>query len=206
MPTPTLSSINWPRHERASSLIPWPNQSGSIRLGARCANSKVRQIASAVYTDSFLQKFKEIDATQNIPVQNVRILTRATPPLDKGYKKSAAVVAGGIILGLFLGTGAAIGKEWAADVFRFPRIVEQVTDTHCDILPMVKANRKRAWFQDSTKSLLIGEYVLDAPYSRFAENLRNVKALIDATPGFKRLQGNRYRVFGGGRGQDDCRG
>ena len=39
-----------------------------------------------------------------------------------------------------------------------------------------------------TKSTLIEEFVLDAPYSRFTETLRNLKALIDATqsgPGAK---------------------
>ena len=84
------------------------------------------------------------------------------------------------MLGLFLGAGAAIAREWAADVFRTPKVVEQVTDIHCVVLPMVEANRERtAWFQGSTKSTLIEEFVLDAPYSRFTETLRNVKALIN---------------------------
>jgi len=42
---------------------------------------------------------------------------------------------------------------------------------------MVRAKRKRtAWFR--TKSKPIEEFVLDAPYSRFTETLRDVKALI----------------------------
>ena len=84
------------------------------------------------------------------------------------------------MLGLFLGAGAAVAREWAADVFRTPKAVEQVTGIHCVILPMVKANRERtAWFHGSTESMLIEEFVLDAPYSRFTETLRDVKALIN---------------------------
>ena len=86
------------------------------------------------------------------------------------------------MLGLFLGAGAAVAREWASDVFRTPRVVEQITDKTCVVLPMVKAKRERsAWFLGDTKSLPIEEFVLDAPYSRFTETLRNVKALIDTS-------------------------
>lgn len=73
-----------------------------------------------------------------------------------------------MMLGLFLGAGAAVGKEWVADVFRTPKAVEQVTGNKCVVLPLVEA-----------KSTPMEEFVLDAPYSRFTEALRNVKAQID---------------------------
>ena len=86
------------------------------------------------------------------------------------------------MLGLFLGAGAAVGREWLADVFRTPKAVEQVTGIHSVVLPMVEAKQERAaWFR-KTKRMPIEEFVLDAPYSRFTETLRNVKALIDAAP------------------------
>jgi succinoglycan biosynthesis transport protein ExoP len=131
--------------------------------------------------NNFLQKFQEINTvqTQTIPVRDARIVTKAAPPLHKSSKKSAFVLAGSIVLGLFLGAGAAIGREWAAGVFRSPNQVKQVTDIDCVILPTVKANRGRADF-GSTKSMLVEEFVLDAPYSRFTEALRNVKTLINA--------------------------
>src|SRR5262249_36181385 len=62
--------------------------------------------------------------------------------------------------------------------FRNPSQVKQATDIDCVILPTVKANRERTALA-STKSMLVEEYVLDAPYSRFTEALRNVKALIN---------------------------
>ena len=66
--------------------------------------------------NSFLQKFNEINSvqTQTIPVRDARIVTRAAPPLHKTSKKSTVVLAGSIMLGLLLGAGAAIGREWAS--------------------------------------------------------------------------------------------
>jgi succinoglycan biosynthesis transport protein ExoP len=130
--------------------------------------------------NNFLQKFQEINTvqTQTIPVRDARIITRATPPLHKSSKKSNIVFAGSIMAGLLLGAGAAIGKEWAAGVFRSSSLVKQVTDIDCVILPTVKADRGQTAF-GSTKSIFVEEFVVDAPYSRFAEALRNIKALIN---------------------------
>ncbi len=150
------------------------------------AQVKMRELESSADTlrnlyNSFLQKYKEINTLQaeTIPVQNARILTRATPP-NKSSKKAAAALAGGIIVGLFLGAGAAIAREWAADVFRNPKEVEQVTGMHCVILPLIKSNRDQTNpFDDGVKSMLLEEFVLDAPFSRFTEEVRNLKALIN---------------------------
>jgi succinoglycan biosynthesis transport protein ExoP len=133
--------------------------------------------------NSFMQKLLEMNAvgTQTIPVQDARILTRAAPPLHIGgsRKKVVTVLAGGIMLGLFLGAGAAIGREWTADVFRTPDMVKQVTDINCLILPTIKRSPEQT---GSTKSMFIEEFVLDAPYSRFTETLRNVKVWINPAP------------------------
>jgi succinoglycan biosynthesis transport protein ExoP len=129
--------------------------------------------------NSFLQKFQEMNTigTQTIPVQDVRIITRAAPQLHRGgTKKVAMVLAGGVMLGLCLGAGAAVAREWTADVFRTPNAVKELTDTNCVILPAVKASREQT---GSTKATFIEEFVLDAPYSRFTETLRNVKVLIN---------------------------
>ena len=136
----------------------------------------------------FLQKFEETIQTQTIPVTDSRIVTRATPPLYKSSPKSALALAGGIVLGLFMGAGAAMAREMTLDVFRTSNEVEQTTGIRClGILPIVTGNRKRTmWFGAWTKSLRTGltegieEFVLDAPYSRFTETLRHVKVSIDA--------------------------
>lgn len=140
--------------------------------------------------DSFLQKFQETIQTQTIPVTDSRVVTRATTPLDRSAPKTALVLVGGIVLGLFLGTGVAIERELTADVFRTPSEVAQTTGIRClGILPVVTTNRTPAlWFRRSTKTRRttsdrtegIEEYVLEAPHSRFTETLRNLKVSINS--------------------------
>jgi succinoglycan biosynthesis transport protein ExoP len=163
------------------------------------AQVKMRELESSADTlrnlyNGYLQKFKEIDTipTETAPIQDARIITRAAPPLHKSSsKKAIAVFAGSIMVGLFLGAGAAVAKEWMADVFRSPDAVEQVTDIHCVILPAVNAAQERtalvaarerkalvAAQERSASILAIEDFVLDSPYSRFTEALRNIKALI----------------------------
>jgi succinoglycan biosynthesis transport protein ExoP len=135
----------------------------------------LRELESSAETvrnlyNSTLQKFKDINTvqTETMPVQNARIITRAAPPLYKSPKKPLAILAGSTMLGLFLGVGVVMGREWLADVFRTAKAVEQLSERKCVVLPRIEA-----------RSTLIEEFVLDAPYSRFTETLRNVKALID---------------------------
>jgi polysaccharide biosynthesis transport protein len=151
------------------------------------AQVKMRELESSADTlrnlyNSFLQKFKEINTLQSetIPVQNARILTRAAP-LGKSSKKAAALLGGSIVVGLFLGAGAALAREWAADVFRTRQAVEEATSIPCVILSTVKG---RARAPGSTESMPLEEFVLDAPYSRFTETLRTLKAFIN-TDGIK---------------------
>ncbi len=140
--------------------------------------------------NSFLQKYQETIQTQTIPVTDTRILTRATPPLYKSSPETAFALAGGIVLGLIMGAGAAIAREMTLDVFRTSNEVEQTTGIRClGILPIVTGNRKRTlWFDDGTKSRRPGpdltegieEFVLDAPHTRFTETLRHLKVSINA--------------------------
>ena len=136
------------------------------------AQATMRELESAADNlrqlyNGFLQKFQEMN-TKPIAIQDTRIITRAAPSLHRSSKKAGLALGGGIVLGLFLGVGAAIAREWLADVFRTPSDVKRATGIDCVILPAV-----------ATKSIPIEEFVLHKPYSRFTETLRCVKALIN---------------------------
>jgi succinoglycan biosynthesis transport protein ExoP len=145
-------------------------------FGGSDATNELRELESTADTlrnlyNSTLQKFKETNTIESgsVPIQSARVISRAAPPLAKNSKKALVVMGGSVFLCLFLGIGAAVGREFLADVLRTPRAAEQVTGKKCVVLPMVEA-----------KSGSIEEYVLEAPYSRFTEALRGIKALIDA--------------------------
>jgi polysaccharide biosynthesis transport protein len=145
----------------------------------------LRQLESSADTlrslyNGFLQFSTNAIQLENIPLQNARLITRAAPSLQKNSKKKMMVFLGSIIAGFCLGGAAAVGREMAADVFRTSLAVEQVTGIYCVTLPMIKIKDKIASSQESKKTISIDEYVLDAPYSRFTEALRNLKAAITA--------------------------
>ena len=130
-----------------------------------------------------LQKFNEINKAQpqSIPVQDARIITRAAPSLHKDSKKPLAALGGSVVLGLLLGAAAALARDLAGGAFRTPGQVKSVTDIYCGIMPAVQANRRpNPLFARDTRPGMIEEYVLDAPYSRFAETIRSIKVLVDA--------------------------
>jgi len=143
------------------------------------------EVSRSLYS-SLLQKFQEISAaqTQEIGVQDVRIVTRAAPPLQRSSNRAMLVLAGSVAAGLFLGAGAVIGKEWLADVFRTPDAVIRATGIHSVVLPLAgEAARRDQVGRTDGKRSPIEEFVLDEPYSRFAETLRSVKAMINAAQG-----------------------
>jgi succinoglycan biosynthesis transport protein ExoP len=142
--------------------------------------------------NSFLQKFQETIQTQTIPVTDTRVVTRATPPLYKSAPKGMLALAGGMVLGFFIGASVAIARETLVDAFRTPNEVEQTTGVPClGILPNITNRRRTKWTQwfyhsansrrkelDSTEG--IEEYVLKAPHSRFTETLRHLQVSINA--------------------------
>ncbi|MFA5956095.1 GumC family protein [Hyphomicrobium sp.] len=121
-----------------------------------------------------LRKFNELN--QNRPdTQDAHIITRAAPPLRKNANKSLLVLAGGVIFGFLSGLGAAIGKEWVAGVYRTSEQVTRGTGIYCVILPKVDMRKSSGG--------RLADYVLDAPFSRYTEAIRKLRASMRAYPG-----------------------
>jgi polysaccharide biosynthesis transport protein len=162
------------------------------------AQVKLRDLESTADTyrtlyDSYLQKFQESIQQQSAPVADTRIITLATAPLFKSSPKTLLLIVAGLILGLFGGAGTVVAREMSADVFRSADDVERGTGFEClGTTPMVKPSRKtrRRQLQVSAMQRWTGhkafvassvcENVLEDPFSRFSEALRNVKVSIDS--------------------------
>ncbi len=128
-----------------------------------------------------LEQFNQVNRQPLNPIQDASVITRAAPELHKSSKKSLAVLAGGFVFGLLFGAGGAVARELAAGVFRTPEQVKQATGLYCVSLQSIEASGKQSISpQPSTSSMLLGEFVLDAPHSQFTESLRYIKALLDA--------------------------
>ncbi|CAM5762368.1 chain-length determining protein [Labrys miyagiensis] len=160
------------------------------------AQVKLRDLESTADTyrtlyDSYLQKFQESIQQQSAPVTDTRIITLATPPLFKSSPKTVLFIAAGLLLGLFAGAGSTLARELSADVFRSSDEVERSTGFEClGTAPTVRIGRKsrlrrledgrrRGGSRKALAAATVCENVLDEPFSRFSEALRNVKVSID---------------------------
>ena len=135
--------------------------------------------------NNLLQRYNDGNKSDAQPVagQDARIITRAAAPLRKTSRKSMLALGGGLGLGLLLGIGAALAREFAASVFRTPDQMRTVVDAYCAVLPAAKVSDIRSLVpRNQAGSGALTEYVLHAPYSRFTETLRNVKAMINVAP------------------------
>jgi polysaccharide biosynthesis transport protein len=144
--------------------------------------------------NNLLEKYQALAIQPDNPIQEARIITRASPPLSKNSNKPILVVVGGLVCGLLLGTGGALAREFAIGAFRTPEQVRQFTGIYCVSTPAVKFEDRQkkvarpdngrgeavAVTEANPSPMLLEEYVLDAPHSRFAESFRYIKALAEA--------------------------
>jgi succinoglycan biosynthesis transport protein ExoP len=132
--------------------------------------------------NTMLEKFNALNQQPLNPVQDARIITRAAPQLRKSSNKSLLVLGGGVLAGLLCGAGGAVAREVASGVFRTNEQVKQDTGIYCVSVPTVETSgSQNASSAAGPNPILLEEYVLDAPHSRFTEAFRNIKALTDAS-------------------------
>jgi succinoglycan biosynthesis transport protein ExoP len=138
--------------------------------------------------DNFLQRYMESVQQQSFPVTDARVITKASPPPAKSAPKSGLIMAVATLGGIILGVGAGMLREMSDRRFRTRRQVEALLHTDClAVLPSVKAGAmlSAADIQAEPRRIVRDGSALwhgiDAPFSRFAEAIRNIKVAIDLT-------------------------
>lgn len=152
------------------------------------AEVQLRDLESAADTyrnlyNTFLEKLQSTTQNQSFPISEARLISTATKPDHKSSPRSVLALFGGLVGGLCLGLGAAFARELLSDVLRTPGEVEEELGVKClGILPDIgPATRANAMLSTSaqTNAPELSRYVVDHPFSRFAETLRNIKVSID---------------------------
>jgi succinoglycan biosynthesis transport protein ExoP len=141
--------------------------------------ARMRELENAAGTlrnlyNRMLQQVSEMNRVEAQPsiTPDARVLMRAAPPTQtEASKKKLLILAGGSVLGLFLGVGVVFARNFPFGVFRTSQQVTYATGLPCAILPEILSAEEQA-------SLKTGEYALDWPYSRFAQALRSIWAMI----------------------------
>lgn len=152
------------------------------------AEVKLRDLESAADTyrnlyNNFLEKLQSATQNQSFPLSESRLISTASKPDHKSSPRTVLALVGGLVGGLCLGFGAAFARELLSDVLRTPGEVEDELGVKClGVLPDIRPATKTAALLSTsarTGPPDLSRYVVDHPFSRFAETLRNIKVSID---------------------------
>lgn len=152
------------------------------------AEVKLRDLESAADTyrnlyNNFLEKLQSATQNQSFPLSEARLISTATKPDRKSSPRTVLALMGGLVAGLCLGFGAAFARELLSDVLRTPAEVEDELGVKClGVLPDIRPPTKTGTLLSTsgkTGPPDLSRYVVDHPFSRFAETLRNIKVSID---------------------------
>ena len=125
------------------------------------------------------------------PVAGANLITPATPPVEKDYKKTFKIAALFPVAGLALGLGVALMRELLAGrAFRTSKSIQSRLRMAClGVLPKVETlsdqdGERRAQNDAAPRTLARGDRgiswtVVDYPLSRFSEGVRSIKLAID---------------------------
>lgn len=151
-----------------------------------------RSAVRATY-ESLLNRYTETVDQGSLPVTQARVVSLASPPSVKSWPKPLLIVAGSLAAGLMLGFGTAIARDLTDRSIRTRAQLESATGApHLGALPIFRLGRRqkrsagriggdqsgalaRKFSVSPSYSIAAG-----APFSRFAETLRNIKVMADA--------------------------
>ena len=158
----------------------------------------LRQLESATKNyrsqyDSLLQKYTETQQQQSFPITEARMITAA----ESGFKSSPVtgrVLSFAILGGLLLGAGIGWLREFWYRVFRTNKQVEAILGKDSiALLPRLPKTKKPRREQptgsqsDDPRMVARGPdlswTVIEAPFSRYAEEVRSIKLAMDVNRG-----------------------
>ena len=151
--------------------------------------------------NTFLSRYNASLQQAATPVAVANVISPATPPDQKNYKKTFKVAAVFPVAGLALGLGTALLRELLAGrSFRTSRSIQSRLRMAClGVLPKVeRAKRtrrlKRGQNDTAPRTLVRGDRgvswtVIDYPLSRFSEGIRSIKLAIDMEKGSGKVIG-----------------
>ena len=126
------------------------------------------------------------------PITEARVISNASPPLEKSKPKTRLVLALSVIGGLGLGICLALVRDLMDRVFRTTKQIEAELKIPCiALVPRVKDEiAKQPWTQAilnrnasgpkaNADQLEVFRTVINSPLSSFAEAIRSIKLSID---------------------------
>ena len=164
------------------------NQS-MVRLRELQSNAQ----SSRTLYESFLQRYMDAVQQETYPATEARLITPAVPPSSPSKPSRVGIIGASLIGGLLVAFGIATLRELLDGVFRSAMQVERSIGLTClATLPRLKSGKpSRAALaaralpaeppspREITRPPPLHRFVIDEPFSPFAEGLRAVKIAID---------------------------
>ncbi len=165
---------------------------------ANHAQVALRQLEASAQTykalyDSFLSRYADSLQEQSSPIAAASVITKASPPDSRNYKKTFAIAALFPFAGLALGFGIALLREHTRRVFWTAKLIESTLHIPClGILPRVGVAEKplrstqvalsdaafeKRWVV--TGGMGVSWTVVARPFSRFSDGVRAIKLAVD---------------------------
>jgi succinoglycan biosynthesis transport protein ExoP len=139
--------------------------------------------------EALLQRIAEFTQQQSFPATEARVVSPASPPLEKSSPRTLLALGVASLLGLVGGLGAAFAREYLDGSFRSSRQVEKGVGIDClGILPTIVPARRwlPKWRHDIASgdriispSAVLHRFVVGEPLCRFAETIRYLKVAAD---------------------------
>jgi succinoglycan biosynthesis transport protein ExoP len=182
------------------------DQAVSVSKLTNQAQVQLRDLASSAQSyrslyDNFLQRYMESVQQQSFPITEARLISRASPPTKSSDPKTFLVLGLAAFGGLALGVGIGLMRELSDRVFRTTTQVEEILGVDClAMVPMLKGNAKDrkgappgrqgaaaepggggvgALRKNSSARGAVMRAAIDAPFSRFTEEIRAIKMAMD---------------------------
>jgi len=145
------------------------------------------ETSRALY-DNFLQRYMEAVQQQSFPISEARLISPATKPLQKSAPRGSIVALISLFGGALFGFAVAYLREMSDQVLRTSGQVEETLQVNClSMLPALKTSAINGKGRNEPvsaqarvavrESLL--RYVVDSPFSRYAEAIRSLKIAAD---------------------------
>jgi polysaccharide biosynthesis transport protein len=163
-----------------NNIISQSNDTNQAQITLRELDSTAQSYRAMA--DNFLQQYMMSVQQQSFPITESRLITQATPPINKSHPKTLIVLAAAIAGGMFLAFGIGLLRDFSDRVFRTSRQVEDDLQADCiAILPLVKeaSNRSSPVAEDNPifngpRPIVRAEkklrHVIRSLFSRFTES------------------------------------
>ncbi|MEJ0095900.1 MAG: polysaccharide biosynthesis tyrosine autokinase [Methylocella sp.] len=150
--------------------------------------------AARTLYDTFLQRYMEaVQQQDTVPISETRMISPANPPLKKSSPKGALTLLLALAGGGILSFAIAYLREVSDGVLRTSDQVESTLNVNClAMAPALKiaSSRGEAKAADAEGKMAPTDvdflrFVVDSPFSRYAEAIRSVKIAADLNGALK---------------------